>query len=103
MYNKVVNWSQVAILSFKLGDYDRAKEYMMFLKEDNTNFKQFVTLVVWKHWHKIQSSGYAYQPGTMEELVIVMEDPTDLVYDNFTFFTWVKALMVVRRKSQGKK
>ncbi len=93
----------LAILSFKLGDFDKAKEYVMTLKEENPDFKKFVTLVVWKHWFKIPSSGYAYQPGTMEELVIVMEDPTDLVYDNFTFFTWAKALMVVRRKPQGKK
>ena len=82
-YNESQMLLPLAILYFKLGDFEKAEEHLSLLNETNKDTQEFFSAIKNDDLEKYVSevNGYAYRPFTIDELV------NELIDNSFVFST----------------
>lgn len=97
----------LAVLYFKLGDFEQSRGYLKKLMEINPDTKRFVSAVADLDEETLQGAldPNGYRPRTIEELVSELADNEFLFGDIFPpFFCWAqRALKGIRVKKTTKK
>ena len=90
-----------AMLCFKQGEFAEAERLVKQLQKVNRDFKKFVGLVLGDRLDEIFVDYFGYQPGTIEELAMQVQENPWLLATGPAFFVWAKQVLKPgRRKSK---
>ena len=91
-----------AMLCFKLGEFREAERLVKVLQKVNRDFKKFVGLVLSERLDEIFTGDFCYQPGTIEELAVQVQENPWLMTTTPAFFVWVKGVLKPGRRKAKK-
>ena len=91
----------MALLFYKLGKAEEARQYLQMLLDNNKDTKKFFSSYGTSKMETYiaQTTPYSYRPNTMEELFLIFTD-YDYVYEEaYAFFFWARtALRGMKRR-----
>ena len=94
----------LAILYYKLGEWDRASQYVKDLQKENRHFKKFVSLYLSEQVEDMMEEmddDYSFEeaePGTLNALFAMYQSNTLIFITNTGFFAWAKGQLGRRKK-----
>ena len=80
----------LSVLYFKMGDIEKAKEYLELLNDTNKDTKEFFTAINNNELdeHMAEVGDYGYRPFTIEEFIIELTDNNFLFTSAPLFLEW---------------
>lgn len=91
-----------AMLCFKQGEFAEAERLVKVLQKVNRDFKKFVGLVLSERLDEIFVGDFCYQPGTIEELAMQVQENPWLMTTSPAFFVWANEVLKPRRRKAKK-